>query len=136
MMTMPFALPDWMPWWVPLVLLVPVLLYLLAFLFMPFSVFGLKGRLDVLDARLDEIQNEIRHLALRMPEVAHTVDFEELYSAPSRGEPPTRTAASSRPPIPPAAHDLDAEEELQRDRSPPPPHARPVRREPRLGWPR
>ena len=42
-MTLPFTLPDWVPWWVSLVVLVPVILLGLAFLFMPFSVFGLKG---------------------------------------------------------------------------------------------
>ncbi|MEA2741630.1 MAG: hypothetical protein QOG25_1, partial [Acetobacteraceae bacterium] len=57
------TLPDWVPWWVPLVLLVPALLYALAFLFMPFSVLGVKTRLEVMEARLDEIQQEIRQLA-------------------------------------------------------------------------
>ncbi len=60
-------LPDWLPWWVPLALLVPALLWALSFLFMPFSVFGVKSRLEVIEARLDEIQNEIRHVALRLP---------------------------------------------------------------------
>jgi len=49
------ALPDWLPWWVPLVLLVPTVLWALSFLFMPFSVFGVKSRLEVIEARLDEI---------------------------------------------------------------------------------
>ena len=35
---------------------------------MPFSVFGVKGRLDGVEARLDEIQAEIRALSLRLPE--------------------------------------------------------------------
>ena len=67
-MTLPFTLPDWVPWWVPIVLLVPALLYALAFLFMPFSVIGVKGRLEAMEARLDEIQAEIRSLSLRLPE--------------------------------------------------------------------
>ena len=79
-MTLPFALPDWLPWWVPIVLLVPLLLYALAFLFMPFSVIGVKGRLDVIEARLDEIQGEIRHLALRLPEVGRAADYDEIYA--------------------------------------------------------
>ena len=58
-------LPDWVPWWVPLVLLLPALLYGLAFLFMPFSVIGLKSRLETIEARLDEIQTDLRHLSLR-----------------------------------------------------------------------
>ena len=79
-MTLPFTLPDWLPWWVPIVLLVPALLYALAFLFMPFSVIGVKSRLEVIEARLDEIQGEIRHLALRLPEIGHAADYEEIYA--------------------------------------------------------
>lgn len=54
-MTLPFTLPDWLPWWVPILFLVPALLYALAFLFMPFSVIGVKSRLEAVEARLDEI---------------------------------------------------------------------------------
>ena len=79
-MNMPFVLPDWVPWWVPLVLIVPTLLYALAFLFMPFSVLGVKTRLDVMEMRLDEIQQEIRHLALRLPAGRQELDFEDVYA--------------------------------------------------------
>jgi hypothetical protein len=67
-MTFPFALPDWVPWWVNIAILVPMVLFALAFVLMPFSVFGIKGRLESVEARLDEIQGEIRSLALRLPE--------------------------------------------------------------------
>ena len=90
-MTLPFALPDWLPWWVPIVLLVPALLYALAFLFMPFSVIGVKSRLEVIEARLDEIQGEIRHLALRLPEMSRAADYDEIYA-------PEPTAQPGRPP--------------------------------------
>ena len=147
-MTLPFSLPDWLPWWVPLLLLVPALLYALAFLFMPFSVIGVKGRLDVVEARLDEIQGEIRSLALRLREPGATdyrgADFEEVYAprqdlAANRAIQPT-----TRPPIPPAAHEL----EEQAPRAPMQPSAGRVprreasrasgsgRAEPRLDWPR
>ena len=79
-MTLPFTLPDWVPWWVPIVLLVPALLYALAFLFMPFSVIGIKSRLEVVEVRLDEIQGEIRHLSLRLPETARAADYDEIYA--------------------------------------------------------
>ena len=104
------ALPEWVPWWVPMVLLVPALLYALAFLFMPFSVLGVKTRLEVIEARLDEIQQEIRHVALRLPVGPREVDFEDVY-APT--QPPKRRAApsSDRPPIPPAARDLHRDDE-------------------------
>jgi hypothetical protein len=118
--------PDWVPWWVPMVLLVPALLYALAFLFMPFSVLGVKTRLEVIEGRLDEIQQEIRHLALRLPVGPREVDFEDVYAPiqqTRRGEP----AVSDRPPIPPAARDLYHDE--SDDRAAPAPNARPVRRQ-------
>lgn len=125
-MNMPFALPDWVPWWVPLVLLVPALLYALAFLFMPFSVLGVKTRLEVIEARLDELQQEIRHVALRLPMGPQAVDFEDVYAPISqvqRREPPV----GDRPPIPPSARDLYEDDEAP-ERHAPSPNMRPVRR--------
>ncbi len=143
-MTLPFVLPDWVPWWVPLLLLLPALLYAVAFLFMPFSVIGVKSRLEVIEARLDEIQNEIRHLALRLPAASREADFEEIYAPRPPDRRPSEPVAA-RPPIPPAAYELPDPEELN-DRPPPPPHTRPIRRseptvrsgrsEPRVEWPR
>lgn len=142
-MNMPIALPDWVPWWVPLVLLVPALLYALAFLFMPFSVLGVKTRLEVIEARLDEIQHEIRHLALRLPAGPREVNFEEVY-APLHPSHQQADALSDRPPIPPAAHDLHHVAGMSEQRPPPPnmrpvrlqepPAARPQRSEPKLDW--
>ena len=106
-MTLPFLLPDWLPWWVPIVLLVPALLYALAFLFMPFSVIGVKSRLEVIEARLDEIQGEIRHLALRLPETGRGTDFDEVYAPEPAAMQRRSEPVLNRPPIPPAAHDLD-----------------------------
>lgn len=128
------VLPDWLPWWVPLVLLLPALLYGLAFLFMPFSVIGVKSRLEVIEARLDEIQHEIRHLALRLPAGASEVDFEETYApaATAHRQSPPPDTLPARPPIPPAARDLRYtaydEDGLPEDRPPPPPHMRPIRK--------
>jgi hypothetical protein len=139
-MTLPFALPDWLPWWVPIVLLVPLLLYALAFLFMPFSVIGVKSRLEVIEARLDEIQGEIRHLSLRLPEVGRVADYDEIYAPEPTVQPRRAAPVVTRPPIPPASHDLDDRE----PRDPPPRGARTDnyrragggRSEPRLDWPR
>ena len=144
-MNLPFTLPDWVPWWVPMVLLVPALLYALAFLFMPFSVLGLKSRLEVMEARLDEIQNEIRHLALRLPAGPRELDFEDVYAPVSLAQ-RRAEAVPDRPPIPPAAHDL-YDDDNPVERNPPSPTARPGRRqdppivrgersEPKLNWPR
>ncbi|MGI4942558.1 MAG: hypothetical protein ACRYHQ_18655 [Janthinobacterium lividum] len=109
-MTSPLPLPDWVPWWVHLAVLVAGGLVVLLYLAMPFAVFGVKSRLEVIEARLDEIQAEIRSLSLRLPE---TAGMEDSYS-------PADRYASARPPIPPAPH------------SPPAPVARPGRTEPRL----
>jgi len=149
---MNFALPDWVPWWVPLVLLLPALLYGLAFLFMPFSVIGLKSRLESIEGRLDEIQADIRMLAARGPEPGPAPsDYDDLYAPPPVAVRPRerdREPTIVRPPIPPPAHTM-YEDDPPDDRPPPPPHTRPVRRteapppprqepraEPRLNWPR
>src|SRR5271156_2082366 len=121
-----FAFPDWVPWWVPMVLLVPALLYALAFLFMPFSVLGVKTRLEVMEGRLDEIQQEIRHLALRLPAGPREVDFEDVY-APIQQTSRRKPWVSARPPIPPAPQDL-YNNDAQMDRQAPPPYARPAKR--------
>lgn len=146
-MTSPIPLPDWLPWWVPILLLLPALLYGLMFLFMPFSLIGVKGRLDAIEARLDEIQGEIRSLALRMPEPLPRAHFDELYAPPppdaaaSRAEP-----VLSRPPIPPAPRDIEEDRPPNLRAGAP---VRPVdsrndpgrgpyrsdRTEPRLDWP-
>ena len=109
-MTSPLPLPDWVPWWVHLAVLLAGGLFVLLYLAMPFAVFGVKTRLEVIEARLDEIQAEIRSLSLRLPEQA---GMEDSYV-------PTDRYAAARPPIPPAPH------------SPPAPVARPGRQEPRL----
>ena len=95
----------------------------LAFLIMPFSVFGLKGRLEAVEARLDEIQGEIRSLVLRLPERSR-IDDEPDLEVPRRWAEPVR-----RPPIPPRTPAMD--------RPPPPPTrrvepARTPRSEPRF----
>jgi hypothetical protein len=104
-MTLPFPLPDWVPPWVPVVVLVLGLLWALAFLFVPFSVLGTRSRLESIEARLDEIQGEIRSLALRMPEPGPMRAIETHYA-----EPPPRRALEmdtppARPPIPPPPED-------------------------------
>jgi hypothetical protein len=149
-------LPDWLPWWVPLVLLLPTLLWALSFLFMPFSVFGVKSRLEVIETRLEEIQTELRHLAQRLhsggtPGSVPGADYDDMFP-PRMPEPRASDRMQSRPPIPPARHELynvqdsvPPGEPVLEDRQPPSPSARPMRRsepplarparsEPRLDW--
>lgn len=133
-MTSPLPLPDWVPPWAQLALLVAALLFGLMFLLMPFAVFGVKGRLDLLEARLDEIQGEIRSLALRLPEPG----LDDAPATPSnrtslggggsyahsgrQAGPGHEDYAVQRPPIPPAPQ----------DRRPLPPGPSRARTEPRL----
>ncbi len=105
-MTSPISFPDWVPPWAQLLLLILGIMLALAFALMPFSVFGLKSRLEAVEARLDEIQGEIRALALRLPEA------------------PRRAAFDDPPPIPPAAWAVDA--------TPRRPIGAPARVEPRI----
>lgn len=143
-MTLPFDVPAWLPWWVPLVFLVPCLLWILAFLLVPFSVIGVKSRLDGVEARLDEVHAEVRTLALRLPEGVRTVDFDELYTPPDPGAVDRHAPTSRRPPIPPAAHELEARAPRETPSSGSPPGGarrgegphREGRMEPRLDWPR
>jgi hypothetical protein len=115
------GLPDWSG----LVVLVVALLVVLAYALMPFSVFGVKGRLDAIEAQLDEIQTEIRTLALRLPEPGRgrrppvEDDWAEPMAAARRLEPDP--GARATPPVPP-----------------PPawPERGPGRAEPRVDWPR
>jgi hypothetical protein len=115
------GLPDWSG----LVVLLGLLLVALAYLLMPFSVFGVKGRLDTIEAQLDDIQTELRTLTLRFPES-------------SRGR---------RPPVeddwaePPASRRVEPEQPPPRANPPVPPPAtwpeqRGSRSEPRIDWPR
>lgn len=126
-MSMPYPFPDWVPWWVPMVLLVPTLLYALAFLFMPFSVLGVKSRLEAIEARLYDIQQELRYLQGDSPPPRQEMDFEEVYAPvapPKRQEPQIR----EQPPIQPDYAPDYTYDDGPIERPAPPPHARPVRR--------
>jgi hypothetical protein len=94
-MPLNLPLPDWVPWWGQLVVLVVAILFGFALLMMPFSVFGLKGRLDFLEAQLDDIHAELRMLAMRLPDPARVAVrepvFEELSTRPGQERAPSPT---------------------------------------------
>jgi hypothetical protein len=119
-------LPSTVPWWLLLAALIPVGLYVLLFLAIPFSVFGLKGRLESIEARLDDMHADIRGVALQLaerglPESDHSQEVE------------------ISPPILPARGELEVEQprgravEGSRSRDTNGPR---TRSEPRLDWPR
>ena len=83
-----FPLPEWVPAWAVIAVLVPAALYLALFLLMPFQTFGLRGRIRELELRIDALHEELRGMTLRLPERGM-----DPYD-----DPPPRAA----PPIPPA----------------------------------
>lgn len=106
-MPLTLPLPDWVPWWGQLVILVIAILFAIAFLMMPFAVFGLKGRLDFLEAQLDDIHAELRMLGMRLPDADRAVArssapvVQELAPPPGpAASRPPRPSSQSRPPDP------------------------------------
>ena len=108
-MNLPALFPDWVPGWAQLVVAIVVILLGLAFLLMPFSVFGLKSRLEAVETRLDEIQAEIRSLTMRLPERVSERDVSTL----------DRVTLRDRPPVPPSERP-DPGRRLGRDARPAP----------------
>ena len=115
-----------MPAWTGLLALLVLLLVGLAYLLMPFAVFGVKGRLETIEAQLDELQAEIRSLRLGGAEAPRR---QAAFVADDWVEPPSlrRGAAASAEPAPRVTPPV------------PPPAAFPDRRggraEPKLDWP-
>jgi hypothetical protein len=70
-MNLPFSLgtlplPAWLPAWAPAVLLVPIGLYVLLALLVPFGTFGVKSRLDDIEVQLDEVRADVREILQRL----------------------------------------------------------------------
>lgn len=63
MMTLSF--PEWMPLWGQLLVLAVGIVFGLAFMMMPFAVFGVKSRLAELSLQLEELQAEMRSRAMQ-----------------------------------------------------------------------
>lgn len=109
-----------LPGWVGIVLLVAISVSVLAFLAMPFSVFGVKSRLEAVEAELADLRSEIRALLRQPPAAAPRAAVDEEWVAPPRS---LRRAPEIEPRVTPPV---------------PPPPARPARvarAEPRLDWP-
>jgi hypothetical protein len=95
-----------LPGWTGLAALVLLALFLVAFLLMPFHVIGVKGRLDQIEARLDDLHAELRGLALRLPEAPRRGApraEEDWAEPPLRMAPPREPVLRASPPIPPPA---------------------------------
>ncbi len=90
------TLPDWLPGWAAGLFIAIAALYALLLLAMPFSVFGLKGRLDELDARLDDLHADIQAVLRRLPAARGEPIPEDAPEAPPAAAPPRRT---TQPPL-------------------------------------
>ncbi|WP_149539069.1 hypothetical protein [Siccirubricoccus phaeus] len=116
------AVPG-MPEWTGLLALLLLLLMGLAFLLMPFSVFGVKGRLEQIEAQLDEIQAELRGLSLRLSDAPRRAMADDWVEMPGHGlRVPEDSLPRTAPPVPPPAAWPEG--------------GRASRAEPRLDWPR
>lgn len=76
-----------LPEWTGLVALLILLLLAVCLLVMPFSVFGVKGRLDSIEAQLDDLRAELRVMTARQAEPRRetweaTPNIPEPYAAP------------------------------------------------------
>jgi hypothetical protein len=100
------AIPG-LPGWSGLVVLLLLALFVVAFLLMPFHVIGVKGRLDQIEARLDDLHAELRALALRLPEAPRRGGVarpeEDWADPPLRMPPPRDAVVRMTPPVPPPA---------------------------------
>lgn len=80
-----------LPEWTGLIVLLVLLLLALCLVVMPFSVFGVKGRLDNIEAQLDELRAEMRVLASRLPDARRPG-----WQGESDPEPPLRSDSGGR----------------------------------------
>ena len=119
------GLPDWLSF----LLLLAGLAFGLAFLLMPFAVFGVKSRLEAIEQRLTESEETLRLLARQVaaqPTLSRATDTDDLpIAAIGRARPrapePVRSGGPPVPPPPVVPHV---------------PEPAPSRPEPRIDWPR
>ena len=110
-----------LPAWVALVLLAAIAVSILAFLAMPFAVFGVKSRLEAIEAELADLRLELRSLVLQGKDSLARAPVEVDYVAP-----PMRSAPRA----------VDPEPRMAPPVPPPPAKPRAGRAEPRLDWPK
>ncbi|WP_460253165.1 hypothetical protein [Acidiphilium sp. MT5] len=89
-----FMLPDW----AVLILLLIGGVYALALLAMPFAVFGVKSRLSAIEEQLEDIQEELRVMALRQAGARIGV-MDQVYPEPAKPTAPAPMAPMTEPPL-------------------------------------
>lgn len=124
-----FMLPDW----AVLILLLVGGVYALALLAMPFAVFGVKSRLSAMEEQLEDIQEELRVMALRQAGARIGV-MDPAYPEPTKPAPPAAMPPSmSTMAEPPLRRRDGADVAMARPQqappqpppAPPPPHPAP-----------
>lgn len=128
------GLPDW----AALALLVIGLTILLAWILMPFSVFGVKGRIEALEARLEVMHDELRQLNARLSQPAgpRAADFAMPAESPIlRPDIGPLHEPRAAPPIPPPPVVPHRTTRVPPQLKPEPIVPQPGRAEPKLSWP-
>jgi len=128
------GLPDW----AALILLVVGLTIVLAWVLMPFSVFGVKGRIEALEARLEVMHEELRQLNARLAQghAVRSADFAIPAESPIlRADAAIMPEPRIAPPIPPPPVVPERSVRPASSQRPEPIVPQPGRAEPRLAWP-
>ncbi|MFT8896849.1 MAG: hypothetical protein ABF968_07780 [Acetobacter sp.] len=103
---MSLAIPDWMPLWAQVLLLGLGIIVIVAFLLMPFAVYGVKGRLSEIALQLEDARADLRVLTMRVgalvPEQTAARRKPEA-SAPQEEWIPPAAAPTSSPEFQPAS---------------------------------
>jgi hypothetical protein len=91
-----------LPGWTGLLAALALALLILCFLVMPFSVFGVKSRLESIEAQLDEAQAELRAISARLadgPRRPLIMDDLDMPSAPRASESRSPSTGRTEPRI-------------------------------------
>ncbi|CAP57118.1 hypothetical protein [Gluconacetobacter diazotrophicus] len=127
---MPFPFSDWMPWWLQLTLLILGTLFAFVWLLMPFAVFGVKGRLDALALQIEDLQAELRVLAVPPEERRPAMPAAPRAAAPVAEPAPMAARPADPPPMVARAADLPAASDAYPPRPERPAASRPTRFDP------
>lgn len=79
-MTIPW--PEWLPGWAQVLVLMAGLLFAILWMLVPFAVIGVKGRLDALAMQIDDLQAELRVMAVSGASSATRDEAETAASEP------------------------------------------------------
>lgn len=117
------AIPG-LPPWVANLVFVALCVAVLAFLLMPFAVFGLKGRMEALESQMEALRDEMAALRAAIaqsaplappPSAFETDSLPQMTSIRRGAAAPTRAAPVPPPPVRAQRAPRDAEEWARRE---------------------